>query len=137
MTARSFAILGLALVLAACGEQPEEGQAAPEAGATGTSAVAAPQTTEPNQATAPETPLPSSSTSVTVSPQPTECGAEKLQNYLNLLPTVTAKDEIAKTVGHNRIRYVGPDDVTTKEFRADRLTAALGVDGRIKEFRCG
>ncbi len=37
----------------------------------------------------------------------------------------------------NRIRYVGPDDVVTQEFREDRLTASLGVDGRIKSFGCG
>jgi hypothetical protein len=88
-----------------------------------------------------EVPTPAASTKaptkMEVLPSPTPCGAEKLQNYLNLLPTSTAKEEIAKAVGHNRVRYVGPKDVVTQEFREDRLTAKLGVDGRIKEFRCG
>jgi hypothetical protein len=88
-----------------------------------------------------EVPTPAKSdsgpTKVEVTQEATLCGAEKLQNYLNLLPTATAKEEIAKAAGHNRIRYVGPKDVVTQEFREDRLTAELGVDGRIKEFRCG
>jgi hypothetical protein len=70
-------------------------------------------------------------------PDPTLCGADKLAPYLNLLPTSTAKEEIAKTVGHSRIRYVGPNDATTRDFRPDRLNAVLGVDGRIKKFGCG
>jgi hypothetical protein len=82
---------------------------------------------------APAAPAPAAS----AQPGATPCGAEKLHNYLNLLPTSTAKDEIAATVGHDRIRYVGPNDVTTREFREDRLTADIGVDGRIKAFRCG
>ena len=56
---------------------------------------------------------------------------------MNLLPTATAKDEIAKTLGHNRVRYVQPGQAVTQEFRPDRLTVELGVDGRIKQFRCG
>jgi len=83
-----------------------------------------------------ETPKASSTLSVT--PEPTPCGAEKLQNYLNLLPTSTAKDEITRTLGHDRVRYVGlPQEKAEASPGSTRVTAGLGADGRIKEFSCG
>jgi hypothetical protein len=130
MPAKSVAIpitLSALLGLSACQKQPEAPSADP----------VAPQPTATVVVTTPATAAPAPRRSnVVVAQEPTLCGAEKLSNYLNLLPTATAKDEIARTAGHNRIRYVGPNDVTTREFRADRLTAEMGVDGRIKEFRC-
>jgi hypothetical protein len=70
-------------------------------------------------------------------PDPALCGADKLMPYLNLLPTSTARGEIARTVGHNRVRYVEPHEADTPAIRPDRLTVTLGVDGRIKKFACG
>lgn len=75
-------------------------------------------------------------TTVTVNPAATPCGAEKLPNYANLLPTSTAKDEIARTLGHRNIRYVPLKPPPTLD-QPRRLTAELGVDGRIKKFVCG
>jgi hypothetical protein len=86
------------------------------------------------------TPEPTSSApaAVEVEPKATPCGAEKLQNYLNLLPTSTAKDEIARTLGHNRIRYVPLAQEKAEAAPGSmRVTAGLGVDGRVKEFTCG
>jgi hypothetical protein len=138
MTFKPFAILAVAtFALAACdkrAETPAGPAAGPNAAATESALEPAAQ---PRAAAPVPSPLPGPSDSVSVTPTTTSCGAEKLANYLNLLPTSTAKDEIAKTVGHTNIRYVGPNDVTTREFRADRLTADLGVDGRIKRFHCG
>ena len=75
---------------------------------------------------------------VEVMPKATPCGAEKLQNYLNLLPTSTAKDEIARTLGHNRVRYVPLAQEKAEAAPGSmRVTAGLGVDGRVKEFTCG
>lgn len=75
---------------------------------------------------------------IPLGPPSTACGADKLLNYLNLLPTTTAKDEIAKTLGHNRIRYVGLQEAkATESATSNRVTAGLGADGRIKEFTCG
>jgi hypothetical protein len=135
MTPKLFpALLATFLALSAC-HKSAENPAAPAVPASSAS-EAAPTPAAP--AVADETaPAPTGSTTVAIEPSPTPCGAEKLHNYLNLLPTSTAKGEIAMTVGHDRIRYVGPNDVTTREFREDRLTADIGVDGRIKAFRCG
>jgi hypothetical protein len=132
MTTRSIAaLIAAGLALSACqanGGDPSEANPTPGTPAT----VAAPATT-----TESPSPEPVGAKGIAPTPDPDKCGADKLGPYLNLLPTSTAKEEIAKTVGHDRIRYVGPDDVTTREFREDRLTARLGVDGRIKSFGCG
>lgn len=73
------------------------------------------------------------------SPEPAadECGADKLGQFLNLLPTSDAMAKIEQAVGHRRIRTIKPGDVVTMEFRAERLNLEIGVDGRIKRFRCG
>jgi len=127
-----IAIAGLPLALAACEKQPE-----------GTPAVAVtPEPTAtvvvPAPTVAVATPAPTRTTTVTTSPEPTACGAENLQNYLNLLPTSTAKDEIVRTLGHNRIRYVAlQQEKAEASPTSNRVTAGIGVDGRIKEFSCG
>jgi hypothetical protein len=134
MTARSIAVLLTAgLVLSACqqaGGEPSD--ATPTPTATVTVTVPAPVATGGSPS-----PEPAATKGIAPTPDPEQCGADKLGPYLNLLPTSTAKEEIAKTVGHNRIRYLEPGDVVTQEFRPDRLTARLGVDGRIKQFACG
>jgi hypothetical protein len=133
MTAKSWiAIASLSLALTAWEKQPE---VAPAATATpepiATVAVPAPTATL-------ATPAPVRTTTVTTSPEPTACGAENLQNYLNLLPTSTAKDEIARTLGHNRVRYVPlQQEKAEASPKSTRVTAGVGVDGRIKEFSCG
>ena len=134
MTAKpSIALLSAALALTACQKSSEEAPvtpATPQPVATVASPPAAPPATA--------TPLPDHSASVSVTPEATPCGAEKLQNYLNLLPTSTAKDEIARTLGHTRVRYVPLAQEKAEASQAStRVTAGVGVDGRIKEFTCG
>jgi hypothetical protein len=129
----SIALLSAALALTACQKSSEEAPVAPatpEPVATVASPPAAPPATA--------TPLPDHPASVSVTPEATPCGAEKLQNYLNLLPTSTAKDEIARTLGHTRVRYVPLAQEKAEASPAStRVTAGVGVDGRIKEFTCG
>lgn len=66
-----------------------------------------------------------------------QCGADKLDRWLNVLPTQTVKDEIAATVGERAIRYYTQGDPITMDFSPSRLNVELGADGRIKLFRCG
>lgn len=65
------------------------------------------------------------------------CGAARLGDYLNLLPTSEAMARIRATAGHDRIRVINPGDAVTEDHRPDRLNAEVGMDGRIKLFRCG
>jgi hypothetical protein len=66
-----------------------------------------------------------------------ECGADTLARWLNVLPTETVKGEIAATVGRRPIRYYTQGDPITMDFSPARLNVELGEDGRIKLFRCG
>ena len=66
-----------------------------------------------------------------------QCGADKLDRWLNVLPTDDVKREIAATVGERPIRYYGQGDPITMDFSPARLNVELGADGRIKLFRCG
>jgi hypothetical protein len=65
------------------------------------------------------------------------CGADKLDRWLNVLPTDDVKAEIAATVGERPIRYYTQGDPITMDFSEARLNVELGEDGRIKLFRCG
>ena len=134
MPARSLALLGiacLAVTLTACEKKAAPAPVAPP--------TPIPTATEIHVIEVPTpAPSPSDSTTVKVMQQTTPCGSEKLQNYLNLLPTPTAKDEIAKTVGHDRIRYVDLAQAKASASPASsRFTAGVGPDGRIKQFSCG
>jgi hypothetical protein len=133
MSTRPIAgLIAAGLTLSAC-----QGNAGAPSGEGPTPAATATPAAPARIATA-GLPVPAASPSkgIVATPDPDPCGADKLGPYLNLLPTSTATEEIATTVGHDRIRYVGPEDIVTQEFREDRLTARLGVDGRIKSFGC-
>jgi hypothetical protein len=143
-------IMAAILAVSACHQQAQNaaGSAAPAAvpgppGSRNTPTPAAPVALPPTPQSSsgsgtltPTISLANGSTTVTVNPAPTPCSAEKLSNYANLLPTSTAKDEIARTVGHHDIRYA-PLNTPLDANRSGRLTAELGVDGRIKRFACG
>jgi hypothetical protein len=94
--------------------------------------------TEAGAKTNPELPMDDASPALNANePDAITCGADKLDRWLNVLPTETVKDEIADAVGHDRIRYIAPGDVVTMDFRPDRLNVETGENGRIKLFRCG
>ena len=95
-------------------------------------------TTEAAAMTNPENPADEASPAMNADePDAAECGADKLDRWLNVLPTETVKAEIREAVGHDRIRYIAPGDAVTMDLRPDRLNVETGVDGRIKLFRCG
>ena len=134
------AAIALTLVLAGCDHRTDgaggQGATAPSDGGGAPAVVVMPSSSGRHAATgsktgkAPEV--------IALGPPPTVCGADKLLNYLNLLPTATAKDEIVKTLGHNRVRYVALQEAKmTESATSNRVTAGLGADGRIKEFTCG
>ena len=120
-------LMAFALGLSACdaggdAEQPDPAATTTEAAAT----------------TNPENPADEASPAMNADePDAADCGADKLDRWLNVLPTETVKVEIREAVGHDRIRYIAPGDAVTMDLRPDRLHVETGVDGRIKLFRCG
>lgn len=85
----------------------------------------------------PEETVPPPTTSIETEAGDSQCGADKLGRWLNVLPTEPIKAEIAATVGERPIRYYTQGDPITMDFSAARLNVELGEDGRIKLFRCG
>lgn len=128
-----FILVGFAaLALAGC--EPSDKQAP----APAESLVPLPSEQPTPPAAVPETAAPETE-GTRPSPEPAadECGADKLGEYLNLLPTSEAMAKIREKVGHNRIRTINPGDSVTMDLRPDRLNIEVGKDGRIKLFRCG
>ena len=126
---RPFAAALLIAALAACQAEGTDDPATPEASATETTAI--PDTIpEPEDAVA---------AVVGSSGEGDEsgCGADKLANWLGVLPTDEVKAEIAATVGQRPIRYIALGDAVTLDFSPSRLNVELGEDGRIMRFRCG
>ena len=64
------------------------------------------------------------------------CGATQLSPYINLLPSQDVKDKVATIVGARSTRWIAYGAPVTMDYRAERLNAELGQDGRIKAFRC-
>ena len=132
MTMKPIAVLlAGSLTLAACQRHAQAPPAAPVPSPTATVVVPVPVPVATSTADS-STPAKGIGTAV----DPKLCGADKLNPYLNLLPTTTAKSEIAKTVGHNRIRYT-QSGAAAADGQPTRLTAEIGVDGRIQQFHCG
>ena len=120
-------LMAFALGLSAC-----------DAGADAEQPNPAATTTEAAATTNPENPADEASPAMNADePDAADCGADKLDRWLNVLPTETVKVEIREAVGHDRIRYIAPGDAVTMDLRPDRLNVETGVDGRIKLFRCG
>lgn len=125
---RSLLAISLLTALAACQGEKAPSEAPATAGATSAPTAS---TDTPSPMVSPVDARPN------IEPQEDNCGAGKLDRWLNVLPTDTVKAEIVKAVGERVIRYYGPSDALTMDFSEERLNAELGEDGRIKRFHCG
>lgn len=122
---RSFYVLaGAAVALAACHSKPQ-----PAAAPTPREAALA--------AAAVTTPVPAPVPRAIATPDPTPCGVGKLARFLNLLPTETAKAQIASVAGDRPIRYINVTENDSIGPEPKRLNVETGADGRIKRFSCG
>lgn len=66
-----------------------------------------------------------------------ECGATLVQGYVGLRANDTVREEVARRSGAATIRWVEPGMAVTMDFRPDRMTAELDVDGVVQSLRCG
>lgn len=67
----------------------------------------------------------------------TDCGAERLDSFVNQQASPDVLSQIKKTVGHDRIRVLDPKSVVTMDFQSDRLNVDTNADGLILRLRCG
>jgi len=126
------------LALSACSEttQPAATSGTPATMAT-TNAKVEPVPTATVKPTGPALPAASPS----VSPPEGEsdsCGALKVAQFVGRQDRPTTRADLAKAVGHETIRWIGPDDVVTMDFNEGRLNVLLDKTRRlITGARCG
>ncbi|MEJ5975757.1 I78 family peptidase inhibitor [Novosphingobium sp. PS1R-30] len=134
------AVAGIAmLALSGCTQTGDRAPTKPEAPAPApapTLAPAVPPSSQPAPPSGSPEPKPGAERPPQVEPVADACGAGKLVEYLNLLPTDDTAARIRLTVGHDRIRTIRPGDAVTQDFRPDRLNVEIGEDGRIKRVYC-
>ena len=144
---RLFLFSGVAaLALAACGDStPTDASATPgpEGTIATTNATVEPVPTATVTAlpgatpTASDTPMPGNSTPIPADADPSVCGAGKAARFVGRTATPDVRAQVIEAVGHNRIRWIGPDDAVTMDFSESRLNADLTAANRITGFRCG
>jgi translation initiation factor IF-1 len=72
-------------------------------------------------------------------PAPTEdaCGASRVAGHVGQVRSDALVQEFARTSGARRVRWIGPGDVVTMDYSAERLNVHLDAQGRIAGFSCG
>ena len=135
-----------ALALSAC-NQTTPGDAAANATPSAPATMATTNATVEPVPGAPASPVPAPTSAGTAMPKapapsptgadPSECGAGKAAKFVGKLATPDVRAQVIETVGHNRIRWIGPSDSVTMDYSEERLNADLSAANRITGFRCG
>ena len=65
------------------------------------------------------------------------CGVDKAAAFVGQVASAEVRGEVAKAVGHDRIRWIAPDTVVTMDFSESRLNMMLDAANRITDAKCG
>ena len=133
---RHLPFLFAALALAGCNQTaPGEATATPSAPATIATTNA---TVEP---------VPGASPSASENAMPAKpaddaslaaCGADKAKAFIGRQDRPTTRADLAKLIGHDNIRWIGPDDAVTMDYSEGRLNVMLDAQKRnIVGVKCG
>lgn len=128
------------LALAACTATGD-----PEAGAANSPSPAANAGSATGGATATPTTSPTMDPTATLAADGDDCGAAKVTPFVGREATPAVRAEIVTAVGHDRIRWIGPETAVTMDYRQNRLNVdlkpAAGADNAsantITSARCG
>ena len=135
---RSLPLLLAALALAGC-NQTEPGNAAASAPPSAPATVA---TTNATVEPVPGNPQVSESV-VPAKPAADDaslaaCGADKAKAFIGRQDRPTTRADLARLVGHDNIRWLGPDDAMTMDYSEGRLNVMLDAQKRnIVGVKCG
>ena len=126
-----------ALALAGCG-QTAPGEATASATPSAPATVATTNATvEPVPGAGAPASAPTSRESA-MADTSSECGADKAKAFIGRQDRPTTRADLAKLVGHDNIRWLGPDDAMTMDFSPERLNVMLDAQKRtITGVRCG
>jgi hypothetical protein len=145
---RVLALLLAPLALAACADStPDDATAssAPDGVMATTNATVEPVPTETVTTTpsagakppASDTPMPGNSTPIPADAPPSACGANTAAKFVGKIATPDVRAQVIDAVGHNRIRWIGPDTVVTMDFSEGRVTIAYDDAMTITAVTCG
>ncbi len=133
---RTLLLVTAALALSACNDtvDPAATPSAPATTAT-TNAKVEPVPTETAKPEGPVLPTPPAGADDAAGDT---CGALKVAQFVGRQDRPTTRADLEQAVGHDRIRWIGPDDVVTMDYSAERLNVLLDDTKRlIKGARCG
>lgn len=65
------------------------------------------------------------------------CGTGPAEAFVGRKDTPEMRSELARAIGHARIRWLPPGSVMTMDYRPDRLNVDLDAGGVITRVRCG
>jgi len=136
-------LIAAPFALVACGKSPTpDASASAEPGGVvaTTNATVEPVPTETAPAGTPS--ASQKAMSSTSSPSPTAtalsaCGADKAVKFVGKVATPEVRAQAIEAVGHNRIRWIGPDTVVTMDFSESRLNMQLDASNRVTGAKCG
>ena len=131
-------VAAAALALTACNETGESA-ATPGTPATmaTTNAKVEPVPTETVKPTGPAIPTAPKGASSPEGDSDT-CAALMVAQFVGRQDRPTTRADLAKAVGHDNIRWLGPDDIVTQDYNAERLNVLLDKTKRlITGARCG
>lgn len=67
----------------------------------------------------------------------TACGTTAADAFIGRRDTPALRAELARAVGHGRIRWLAPNSAATMDYRQDRLNVDLDAGGVVVRVRCG
>jgi hypothetical protein len=65
------------------------------------------------------------------------CGASQVAAFVAQQATSAVRRQVAAKVGHDRIRWIGPDTAVTEDYSPQRLNVSLDRNDVITGARCG
>lgn len=65
------------------------------------------------------------------------CGTPVAEDFVGRKDTPALRADLARKVGHGRIRWLPPGTIVTQDYREDRLNVDIDAGGVIVRVRCG
>lgn len=127
------------VALSSCGDP---GNTDPSAGETSQQATAGEQAAR-GDSTAAATPAADATATgatardVSSNPPGDECGASKVAAFASQKATAEVKARLAAAVGHDSIRWIGPDTAVTLDYSPGRLNVVIDANEVITGGKCG
>lgn len=69
--------------------------------------------------------------------EPSRCKANAAGDAIGRRDTPALRAEVARKVGHSRIRWLPPGSIVTQDLRSDRLNIDIDEGGVVVRVRCG